>query len=333
MKAIKRGVFRGIGAPGIAFLALTAALVLIGPQAAWAKRPHPVRTSSEGPDPTPVSACGTYGSPTVNDTIFYLTTNLTVSTDGGTCIILAGTNNALNLYGFNITGPGASKSTAYGIEITGTHTVVEGFNAVISGFMYGIYDNGTQDFGDDVNVTENVYGLVIGSTNHTHDWSNFAAYSNTASGIWMDGCVDDCFLTDFLAYNNGGNGVLLHDTTGAAVSVFIAADNALNGVELDGTNSGAVVADAYLTDLSFIDSPYTSVSGNTENGIYLASGESHDQVTTVYADGNGNDTAYFDLRDGNTTCGTDLWFNNTFTTAEANTTKYPTATCFHGLGD
>ncbi|MGB8411340.1 MAG: hypothetical protein WCE23_00790 [Candidatus Binatus sp.] len=328
MKAIKRGFFRRIGAPGVAFLALTAALVLAGPQAAWAKKAH---ASVNAVDPTAVSACGQ--STAASNTIYYLTANLTEASDSASCIVLSGSNSALNLYGYNITGPGDTKSTAYGIEITGTHTVVEGFNSVISGFMYGIYDNGTQDFGDDVNVTENVDGLVIGSTNHTHDWSNFAAYSNTANGVWMDGCQDDCFLTDFLAYDNGTNGLLLHDTTGAAVSVFIAADNGTNGVELDGTNSGAVVADAYLTDLTFIESPYTSISGNTENGIYLASGESNDQVTTAYADGNGNDTAYFDLRDGNASCGSDLWFNNTFTTAEANTTKYPTATCFHGLGD
>lgn len=307
--------------------------VFLGPSGtAWAKHRHSVRTAA-GPDPTAVSACGTLSA---NNTIYYLTANLTETGDG-TCITLSGSNSALLLYGWNITGPDTSSSkpsTGYGIEITGTMDVVEGFDAIISGFLAGIYDNGTQILGDDVEFTGNVTGLLVGSSGHTHDWSNLGAYSNFGNGIWFDGCVDDCFVSDFATYENALDGLLVQGTNGFNASVFVAIKNGSNGVEMGGTddesNTDAHLVDAFLTDIPYLYND-DAVGGNTENGILLDSGETDDQVSTVYAAGNGNGTTSFDLYDENTTCGTDLWYNNTFTTSRAGSTSSPT--CIHGMGD
>jgi hypothetical protein len=218
--------------------------------------------------------------------------------------------------------------------------VVEGFDSTIKGFLAGVYDNGTQILGDDINVTGNVTGLLVGSSGHTHDWSSMGAYSNYGNGIWFDGCADDCFVTDFATYDNALDGLLVQGTSGFNASIFVAADNGTNGVELGGTdgneNAHAHLVDAYITGLPYINPPGDALSGNTHNGILIDSGDTYDQVSTVYAADNGNGTTYFDLKDANTNCTytageSNLWYNNTYTTSEAGTT-HP-ATCMYGLGD
>jgi hypothetical protein len=117
---------------GIALFVFTVGGLLTASGAAWAKSAHSLNTS-EGPDPTAVTTCGTYNG---TDTIYYLTGNIvTVST--GNCIILSGSNDALLLNGYTITGPGSSSSTGAGIKITGNTNVIEGFNAIVSGFGTG----------------------------------------------------------------------------------------------------------------------------------------------------------------------------------------------------
>ena len=324
-------MIRIIKAFSMALLVFTLGVVLTPSGTAWARHSRPSRTSpgGEGPDPTPVSACGTLSA---SDTIYYLTTNITTASTGN-CITLSGSHSGLNLYGYNITGPGTGTSTGYGIYITGTMDVVEGFDSTISGFRDGIYDNGTQILGDDLNVTGNVTGLLVGSSGYRHTWTNLSSYSNTGNGIWFNGCARGCVLADSATYDNGLDGLLVQGTDEFNGSVFIAADNGTNGVELGGTagntNTDAHIVDAFITGLTWLNPPYDAVSGNTQNGILVDSGEIDDQISTIYAEGNG--ATYWDLHDANTTCGTDLWYNNTFTTSRAGSTSSPT--CIHGMGD
>lgn len=292
---------------------------------AWAKRAHSVNTAS-GPDPTAVTACGTLSG---NDTIYHLTADLT-ETGTGTCITLSGTGSALLLYGYSITGPGAATSTGYGIHITGTRDVVEGFNGTVSGFDIGVLDNGTGTVGDDVNCTANKTGLEE-SASSTLRWSNFSVYSNTGTGVWINDCGDHCAVVDFATTDNGGDGLLIEGSTGPSADVFIAADNGANGVHVGGTsdddaNTYAIVVDAFLA------SP-NGISDNTAgNGVLLDTSESgaNDQVTTVDATGNGNGTTTFDLHDESATCSNNLWYNNTFDTSRAGTVSNPA--CIGGLG-
>ncbi len=106
-----------------ALFALSLGLVLIGRQAVWAG-PSP---ASEGVDPTPISSCGTLSG---NNTIYQLTQNINTSSTGN-CIVLGGSDNTLDLQGFNITftgAAGASKGAGLFIESTANEDVVEGSN-------------------------------------------------------------------------------------------------------------------------------------------------------------------------------------------------------------
>jgi hypothetical protein len=312
MKLLNRGLFTSAGA-----LALTVGLLLTGPQAAWAK--NHANKSEEGPDPTAVTACGTLATA---DTIYYLTGNLT-QTGNGTCITMSATGSALLLNGFNITGPGAS-STGDGIHITGTSDVVEGFNGTISGFEIGIIDTGGGSVGDDFNVTDNVTGLELASSATTR-FVNFSSFSNTGNGVFISGCGEHCSVLDFSSTDNGSNGVLIEDSTFPLADVFIAVGNGGSGVQVGATGSGnrnthAVIADAFLS------SP-VGISDNTSYGVTIGTSDatSNDFVTTVEAS-----TNLIDLYDQNSTCGNNLWFNNSFTSSKAGTVTSPA--CIGGIG-
>jgi hypothetical protein len=316
MKAIKRGLLTRIAVPGVSLLALVG-LVLSGPQAAWAK--HHSDPSEDGPDPTLVTACGTLSA---SDTIYYITGNLT-ETGTGTCITLSGTGSALLLNGFNIIGPGAT-STGDGIHITGTSDVIEGFNGTVEGFEIGIIDTGGGSVGDDFNVTDNVTGLELASTATTR-FINFSSFSNTGNGVFINDCGEHCSVLDFSTTDNGANGLLIEGSTFPAADVFIAVDNDASGVAVGGTaggdkNTHAVIADA------FTSSP-VGVSDNTSDGIVIGTSDatSNDFVTTIEASGNA-----IDLFDMNTTCGDNLWFNNSFTSSKAGSVTSPA--CIGGIG-
>jgi hypothetical protein len=319
MKAI-RGLLSRIAVPAISLLALVG-LVLSGPQAAWAKHSE---KAAEGPDPTNVAACGTLAG---SDTIYILTNNL-VEAGTGTCITMSGTGSALFLNGFNITGPG-STSTGDGIHITGTRDAVEGFNGTVSGFAIGVLDSGGS-VGDDVNVSANKTGLEL-NAGVTARWANFSSFSNTGAGVFINGCSEHCSVVDFATTDNGGDGLLIQGSAGANADVFIAADNGANGVELGGTTGAAANTFAVIAD-AFLAAP-NGISNNVDgNGVVLDSSESaaNDMVTTVDATGNGNGTTSFDLYDVTSTCGKNLWFNNTFDTSRAGAVSSPA--CIGGLG-
>jgi len=316
MKVIKRGLLTRIAVPGVSLIALIG-LVLAGPQAALAK--HHSEGTEEGPDPTAVSACGTLSA---NDTIYFLTTNLT-ETGTGTCITLSGTGSALLLNGFNITGPGGS-STGDGIHVTGTSDMVEGFNGTVQGFEIGIIDTGGGSVGDDFNVTDNVTGLELASSATTR-WTNFSSFSNSGSGVFINDCGEHCSVVDFSSNDNGGAGVLIEGSTFPMATIFISVGNTGAGIQVGGTTSGtrnthAVVADA------FTSSP-VGISDNTSYGVVVETADSaaNDFITTVNASGN-----LIDLFDMNSTCGTNLWFNNSFGTSKAGAVTSPA--CIGGIG-
>jgi hypothetical protein len=317
MKAIKRGLFTSIAIPGVSLLALVG-LVLSGPQAAWAK--HHSDKSEDGPDPTAVTACGTLSG---SDTIYYLTSDLTESTDSATCITLSGTGSALLLNGFNITGPG-SGSTGDGIHITGTSDVIEGFNGTVQGFEIGIIDTGGGSVGDDFNVTDNVTGLELNSTATTR-FVNFSSFSNSGNGVFINDCGEHCSVLDFSSNDNGANGVLIEGSTFPLADVFIATGNTDSGVQVGGTTSGEANTHAVIAD-AFTSSP-VGVSDNTSYGIVITTSDStaNDFVTTIEADDN-----LIDLYDENSTCGHNLWFNNSFTSSKAGTVTSPA--CIGGIG-
>ena len=316
MKVIKRGFFGRVGAPSLSIFALTVGLVFTGSQAAWAKKPP---APANAVDPTSVTACGTLSG---NNTIYQLTQNITTASTGN-CIVLSGDNDTLNLQGYKITGPGAGTSTGSGISITTTAStnVIEGFNSTISGFAIGVLDKATNTVGDSINMWDDGIGLELASGGSTQMWTNFSAEHNTAQGVYIRSCADECGISDFVSSNNGGDGVLITGSATARVNVFTASDNGGAGVHIGctsdcGTNSAVEVGDAptgYITP--------GAITGNAGDGIFLDKSESTagDQVFLVKATGNRG----YDLHDASSTCGSNHWVANNYGTANANGVSNP----------
>ena len=85
---------KGMKGLALGLFAIVLAVALSVAATAWAKK-------GTGPDPTPVTACGTLSGTSV---IYRVMNNISGST--GNCIVLSGNHSALDLHGFTITGPG-----------------------------------------------------------------------------------------------------------------------------------------------------------------------------------------------------------------------------------
>jgi hypothetical protein len=316
MKVVKRGLFRSIGASGVS-LAMTAGLILAGTQAAWAKH----HASADAITPTNVTACGTLSG---NGQIYLVKNNLTQTSSSTNCITLSGHDDTLDLQGFNITYTGSGSSTKAGIANTGNENVIEGANSTISGFAEGVLDTGPNSVGDSVNVIGNGIGLEMAGTGEsTEYWTNLSADSNTAQGIYLKSCGDECTISDFDASGNGADGVLVTGSQGPRISVFTAAGNGAAGVHIGctsgcGTNSEVKIYDA---PIGFPSGP--AVTSNTGDGIFLDASESttQDQVVFNFVEGN----SAIDLHDATTTCGSNHWVHDDFGTgtAKAGSTSNP----------
>ena len=318
MKVIKRGFFGRVGAPSLSIFALTVGLVFTGSQAAWAKKPH---ASANAVDPTSVTACGTLSA---NNTIYQLTQNIVQASGTGNCIVLSGHNDTLNLFGYNITRTATGTSAGAGLDVTGDTNVIEGFNATVSGFAEGVLDSAANTVGDSINLISNGIGLELASGGSTQLWTNFSADSNTAQGVYLKACSDECGVSDFDASDNGADGVLITGSATARVNIFTAFDNGGAGVHVGctwgcGSNSSVEVGDA---PEGAPGAP--AISGNKGDGIFLDASEStrDDQVFLIKASGNGVTSGY-DLHDASATCGSNHWVTNDYGTANANGVSNP----------
>jgi len=301
-------------------LALIGALLLTGPQSASAKTSH---SSPNVVDPTSITGCGTLSS---DNTIYALANNIT-TTGTGNCIVLSGASQTLDLAGHDITFAGtAGTSTGAGLLITNeaSEDVVEGDNSTITGFKEGVLDQGLDTAGDDINLISNGIGLELnggGFFGGTDIWTNFAAESNTAQGVYLKSCGDECTIWDFFSASNGGDGVLITDSAGARVSVFSSVENGGAGVHVGcsgscGCNSAIKIGDAPTAGAG---SP--AITLNAGDGILLDASESGnaDQVYLVKASGNTG----IDLHDASYTCSNNHWVHNQYGTSKAGSTSDP----------
>jgi len=197
--------------------------------------------------------------------------------------------------------------------------VIEGGGGTVSGFAVGILDQGSNTVGDAVEMTENGIGLELNGGS-TMIWSNVDAVENTKQGIYINHCSDECGVTDFAASNNGGDGVLITNSQGPRMNVFVAEDNGGAGIHVGctsgcGTNSEVKVGDA-VNDVP-------SVTGNKGDGIFVDASESttKDQIYLIAASGNGVTSGY-DMHDASSTCGDNHWVTNDWATAKVGSTTY-----------
>jgi hypothetical protein len=303
-----------------ALLACAVVVALATPNRAWAKKP---KVAASGPDPTSVSACGTLSG---NNVIYQVTGDITTAITG-TCLTLSGSNSALDLHGFTITGPGGS-STGSGIKVTGNYDLVEGLNGLVTGFKFGVTDSGTGTVGDDINLSENDTGLFT-SNSHFDRWTNMELAGNTSNGIYLFDCDDGCSMTDFFTHDNGLNGVLVVDSNYAKLDLFTSTSNGGDGVHVGlpcttgagcKHDLGIVVTDGHSGIFGAAD----PLGPNAGFGVVLdlSEAKAQDKIAVVQATGN-----MIDLFDETANCGSNpfnLWFNNEYDTSKAGATPSPT---------
>jgi len=280
---------------------------------AWAKR-HSAASLADPVATATITTCGTYTGVSGNPTIYLVTQDITTSSTGN-CITLGGSDNTLALQGHNITGPGSgtSRGDVIVIQSFANDDVIEGGGGIISGFAVGVFDKGSNTVGDAVEASENGIGMEL--TGGTVMWTNVNSTNNTAQGIYLNGCSDECGISDFNAGSNGADGVLVIGSEAPRISVFFATDNGGAGVHVGcasdcDDNSEVNVSDAVMA--------IPSVTGNKGDGIFLDASESNnkDKVYLVSARGNGI-TSGSDLHDATSTCGLNQWVTNDYVTAKA----------------
>ena len=305
---------KGPGALGVSVLALAMGLVFT--QAALAK----TTKVQAGVDDPPVTSCGTL---TASNTIYLVTQDISTSSTSD-CIVLTGSDDTLDLQGHNITFTGAAgTSHGAGVKITGNTDVVDGFNGTVTGFAEGVLDNGDTTVGDDINFVSNAVGLQM--TGNTGIWTNFFSANNTAQGVYLKNCGDECTVSDFQSLNNGGDGLLITGSDGARAGLFVISGNSGNGVHVGcssscgGEGGSRVRIGDAPTGFDFVGE--AAIRSNTGDGVFLDKSESSgaDQVFVTKTSDNGG----FDVHDATSNCGNNHWVHNDFGTANAGGTNNP----------
>jgi hypothetical protein len=304
-----------LGALSASVFALAISLVFT--QAAFAKaKPHSVH------DPA-VTACGTLS---LSNVIYVVTVDINTASTGN-CLVLTGHDASLDLNGHNIafTGP-AGTSVGAGVKVTGDFDVVDGFDGTVSGFAVGVLDQANNTVGDAINMMGNGIGLEL--SGGTDIWTNFFASSNTAQGVYVNSCSDECTISDFQSDTNGGDGVLITGSDGARASVFEVAGNGGNGVHVGCSSSSCGGGESSNSEVRIGDAPVGfetpgegGVDGNALDGVLLdkSEGSNRDQVFLVKSLHNTG----IDLHDVTTTCGNNHWFHDNYSTAKAGATVNP----------
>ncbi len=296
-------------------------------------------------NPVNVCPCGIKSAGT-----YILNNSLTLSTPGD-CIHISASNVTLDLGGFTITGQPGQSSTLSGIGIwilpgtTGVSVIGSGSTSAsanaISQFQIGMEVDGANAVVDDVEADSNSVGIKFNGPGAFG--SDLTADSNDKNGIAALPSAIAPYLTNLTADSNLVSGVKLSGTTGGFVAMveasidgygvwlsgasyntlanFTLSQNTWSGVYLGCYRSGPLGKacpvgfppsnNNIITSVSS-DPSNVSAAPNTPNyGIAINVGNSYNRVIGVTAtnDSPGTYAAF----DANTGCGTDLWFNNTFT--------------------
>jgi hypothetical protein len=264
--------------------------------------------------PIPVTACGKLSA---DNAIYQLTADISTSSKFN-CLVLKGSHSALDLHGFNITGPGESSQGA-GILVWGDRDLIQGADGTVSGFSTGAVDEGNGTVGDSINLNDNFTGLFLNG--HTDRWTNMEEAGNAENGIWLWFCHDDCSATDFYAHDNGANGALVVGSEGAKLDLFTVSDNIGDGIHIGSTHK----YDANKS-LDVVDGFAGGIAPFGPNGVFgieldTSEAKAQDQVTFVRAAGN-----TVDLIDDTANCGNNpfnIWFDNDYDLSKAGTVPSP----------
>ena len=283
---------------------------------------------SRAATPTSITACQTISSPG-----FYQLANA-LSNSGGDCIVISASNVTLNLNGNNITQtpPGGSSSTGAGIHVLATippppgcttddtrkghsrpekckpkpleNVFIEGLNNTISGFAYGIEDEGRRVTVDAFSVVGGGDGLFLNNA-HGGEFINFGAESN-GTGIYISGGGNNSFAA-FDASFNTQYGIWIQGSDHNKVSTFSSVSNtgtlgASGGVYIGCSPTSP--GDTTCSDSSKNNLVFDGDSEGNAYGIAIAPGAAGNNVANNLTQTNSTD----DLFDANANCGTNIWF-------------------------
>ena len=206
------------------------------------------------------------------------------------CISIGTKNVVLNLNGNTITGPG-NGSTGSAVHVKNASSVwIEGqgnssSQAIISGWKYGIENDGNDVLIENVSTTGNAKAGIYFFKANDSQVVNFNSSANAGYGVWL---------------SSGGND---------QVGIGTTSGNALDGVFIGcvGTGSGTcATGGGNAKSNSIFD---VTANNNSGGGITVQFNSDFNQVGKCTASGNST----FDLSDkhGGASCAHNLWFANT----------------------
>jgi hypothetical protein len=247
--------------------------------------------------------------------VWVLQNNLTSAS--GDCIVIAAsgvvlmlnTVSALQRHTISGGGTGAgihvSRLTALGTPVTDTY--IDGVETpiAISGFAAGLLDEGVRTTGYGLTCKNNVDGLLLEGNNGY--FSNAEEDFNT-NGIHLAAASNQTLGPGMAAFSNTNVGVFLDKSIGNKVKVFTQYSG-LSGIQL---SPGS--------DRNRVFSGISSANGTF--GIRLDR-DAKNNVVTRFNMTNGGTNGTTDASDGNVNCGSNLWFDNTFTPTT------PPSSCIH----
>ncbi len=223
--------------------------------------------------------------------VYTVAQDLSFAAGGGDCLSINAKNVVLNLNGHNITGPGKS-SNAAGVHVRKVATVtVEGQgtasqHAILSGWYYGIENDGNAVLIQNVDVT-----------------------GNNAAGVFFFK-AGNSELVNFNASNNSGYGVWLRAGSNIQIGSGTTSANQSDGVFLGcvGNGKGGCLGGGGKANSNYVYGVTTTNNGG--GGITVQFNSDFNQIGTCTASGNtGSDL--IDRNPGANNCAHDLWYANT----------------------
>lgn len=246
---------------------------------------------------------------------FYRVTNTLVARSVD-CIDIRSSNVTLDLANFNMTNTGPAGSSV-GINVLGsaTNVTIEGANSFIEGFSIGV-ETGPSTSGtiaEDFNVVDNTHvGILIQGSNQffTNVFAQHQAY-----GIELHSCTR-CIAANIYSTDNSIYGFWIFASTLSQVFLNIGEDNAIADV-YEGCSGAAPGSACAAQQFGSENAIYDTQLAGGEYGVAVDKGEAGNRIFQTQPEyGETQDVPSIDqLYDGNAACGTNLWFENSFTRA------------------
>lgn len=221
--------------------------------------------------------------------LYWVANNLSAFPATADCIRIRAKGSILNLNGADITGPSNGSSTGAGVHVmsSATGSFVEGLDATLSGWKYGIEDDAGNVLLEDFTTQNNDKAGVLLLQEKNSTVINFVSQKNGGFGVWLAGA----------SVNQIGQGQTLQN-------------------ELDGVLVGCQ---------SKLGKCTATPGGSNQNMVFGMTSQNNGQSgvgsgITVQFNSNmnwierntGSGNAEFDLNDrhGGTSCAKDIWFAN-----------------------